>query len=103
MSGIPDAIHVETGEVGMMKRVESKSPGMSLPGTIATLSNVFWSAASCCGLSTGLHIVDHGLPESLGERAEQMGIPRSQSDWGLIGYAAFGNVGRVAFAGCSLI
>ena len=40
MSGIPDAIHVETGEVGMMKRVESKSPGMSLPGTIATLSNV---------------------------------------------------------------
>ena len=27
-------------------------------------------------------------------------MPRSQRDWGLIGYAAFGNIGRLLFAGC---
>ncbi|CAE7558771.1 AVT1A [Symbiodinium sp. CCMP2592] len=123
MSGKPDAIEVEAGEVDMMERADSKSPGMSLPGTIATLSNVLVGGSSvllpyafqlsgwCFGplvLAVGslmgftLWIMGF-LLESLDERAEQMGIPRSQRDWGLIGYAAFGNVGRVAFAGCMFV
>ncbi|CAE7841994.1 AVT1D [Symbiodinium microadriaticum] len=40
------------------------------------------------------------LLEAVDARAEEMGVPRSQRDWGLIGYAAFGNVGRLVFAGC---
>ena len=123
MSGIPDAIKVEAGEPGMMKHAESKSPGVSLPGTIATLSNLLVGGSSvllpyafrlsgwcfaplllAVGCLTGFTLWIVGfLLESLDERAEQMGIPRSQRDWGLIGYAAFGNVGRVAFAGCMLV
>ncbi|CAE7778248.1 AVT1A [Symbiodinium sp. CCMP2456] len=123
MSGIPDAIEVEACEAGMMKHSESKSPGVSLPGTIATLSNVLVGGSSVllpyafqlsgwcfaplvlavgCLMGFTLWIMGF-LLESLDESAEQMGIPRSQRDWGFIGYAAFGNVGRVAFAGCMFV
>ena len=40
------------------------------------------------------------LLEAVDDQAEQMGVPRSQRDWGFIGYAAFGNIGRLLFAGC---
>eukprot|EP00439_Symbiodinium_sp_Y106_P056216 s2200_g7.t2 len=40
------------------------------------------------------------LLEKVDARADEMGMPRSQRDWGLIGYAAFGNIGRLLFAGC---
>ena len=42
------------------------------------------------------------LLESVDRRAEEMGVPRSQRDWGLLGYMAFGTPGRLLFAGFML-
>lgn len=40
------------------------------------------------------------LLDSLDSRADEMGVPRSQRDWGFIGYIAFGKAARFLFAGC---
>ena len=39
------------------------------------------------------------LLDSLDSRADEMGVPRSQRDWGFIGYIAFGKAARL-FASC---
>ena len=36
-------------------------------------------------------------------RADELNVPRSQRDWGLIGYMAFGKPGRFLFAGCMFL
>ena len=40
------------------------------------------------------------LLDSLDSRADEMGVPRSQRDWGFIGYIAFGKAARFLFASC---
>jgi len=94
--------------------------GVSLGGTVVTMLNVFVGGGSvvlpyafrlsgwlfvplllAVGVLMGFTLWIMGfLLEAVDDRAEQMGVPRSQRDWGLIGYAAFGNVGRLLFAGC---
>ena len=117
MSGVPLAIEPKDGEARV---VAPRSQGVSLAGTVVTMLNVFVGGGSvvlpyafrlsgwlfvplllAVGVLMGFTLWIMGfLLSSLDERAEEMGMPRSQRDWGLIGYAAFGNVGRLLFAGC---
>eukprot|EP00439_Symbiodinium_sp_Y106_P014751 s2108_g2.t1 len=94
--------------------------GVSLAGTVVTMLNVFVGGGSvvlpyafrlsgwlfvplllAVGVLMGFTLWIMGfLLEAVDDQAEQMGVPRSQRDWGFIGYAAFGNIGRLLFAGC---
>ncbi|CAE7587005.1 AVT1A [Symbiodinium necroappetens] len=124
MSGVPLAV-----ESGAPLAVETKDNeprtlvsrrGVSLGGTVVTMLNVFVGGGSvvlpyafrlsgwlfvplllAVGVLMGFTLWIMGfLLEAVDDQAEQMGVPRSQRDWGFIGYAAFGNVGRLLFAGC---
>mmetsp|Transcript_658 Transcript_658/g.1571 ORF Transcript_658/g.1571 Transcript_658/m.1571 type:complete len:426 (+) Transcript_658:73-1350(+) len=124
MSGVPLAV-----ESGVPLAVEAKEneprtlvsrQGVSLGGTVVTMLNVFVGGGSvvlpyafrlsgwlfvplllAVGVLMGFTLWIMGfLLEAVDDQAEQMGVPRSQRDWGFIGYAAFGNIGRLLFAGC---
>lgn len=120
MSAEPLAI--EAIGAGKNEDVREVAPtrGVSFWGTVVTMLNVFVGGGSvvlpyafrlsgwlfvpvllAVGLLMGFTLWIMGfLLQSLDSRADEMGLPRSQRDWGFIGYIAFGNVGRLLFAGC---
>mmetsp|Transcript_12907 Transcript_12907/g.24345 ORF Transcript_12907/g.24345 Transcript_12907/m.24345 type:complete len:418 (-) Transcript_12907:270-1523(-) len=115
MSGVPLAIEAKEDEPPAVA-----DRGVSLRGTVITMLNVFVGGGSvvlpyafrlsgwlfiplllAVGVLMGFTLWIMGfLLQALDQRATEMGIPRSQRDWGLIGYAAFGKTGRFLFAGC---
>ena len=98
----------------------AKTRGVSFWGTVVTMLNVFVGGGSvvlpyafrlsgwlfvpvllAVGVLMGFTLWIMGfLLEMLDQKANDMGIPRSQRDWGWIGYMAFGTPGRLLFAGC---
>lgn len=120
MSAEPLAIEAIGAEKSEDVREVAPTRGVSFWGTVVTMLNVFVGGGSvvlpyafrlsgwlfvpvllAVGLLMGFTLWIMGfLLQSLDSRADEMGLPRSQRDWGFIGYVAFGNVGRFLFAGC---
>jgi vesicular inhibitory amino acid transporter len=110
----------EMSKEGEARIAAPRRQGVSLCGTVVTMLNVFVGGGSVVlpyafrlsgwlfiplllgvGVLMGFTLWIMGvLLKAVEARAEEMGVPRSQRDWGLIGFAAFGNAGRVLFAGC---
>jgi len=128
MSGAPLA--VESGVPLAALEAKDDEPrtlvsrkGVSLGGTVVTMLNVFVGGGSvvlpyafrlsgwlfvplllAVGVLMGFTLWIMGfLLELTDQKANEMGVPRSQRDWGLIGYIAFGTPGRLLFAGCMFL
>jgi len=121
MSAEPLAIEViEVKNDDVREVAPQRTRGVSFWGTVVTMLNVFVGGGSvvlpyafrlsgwlfipvllAVGLLMGFTLWIMGfLLDSLDSRADEMGVPRSQRDWGFIGYIAFGKAGRFLFAGC---
>ena len=113
-------IEVKNDDVREVAPWPQRTGGVSFWGTVVTMFNVFVGGGSvvlpyafclsgwlfipvllAVGLLMGFTLWIMGfLLDSLDSRADEMGVPRSQRDWGFIGYIAFGKAGRFLFAGC---
>lgn len=106
--------------VELKNEASSSVRGVSMWGTVVTMLNVFvgggfvvlpyafrlsgWlfvPVLLAVGVLMGFTLWIMGfLLQMVDQKADELNVPRSQRDWGWIGYMAFGTPGRLLFAGC---